>query len=319
MKIWLAPLHGITYSSFRNLFYQYFAGVDCAITPFFPVQETKVVNVKKWTDLYPSNNTLFEVIPQLMGNKPNDFVDTIHALQDSFGYERFNWNIGCPAQQIVRKKRGCGIMPFAEDVERVVDSVLSNCQCRFSLKMRLGLYDPQESLSIINKVNKFPLDFIVVHPRLGIDNYNGVVDLNAFKSILESSANTIIYSGDIVNYQNYKYLHDTFPTVSDWMIGRGLLQNPFLASEIKQGIPYNYGLEERVRFADFYQELYEIYKKEKGEKRTLAQFKEFWRYFSFFTPIAEEKMRQMLRLINLSEFYDESYSILASSFNPANG
>ena len=107
MNLWLAPLHGITNYQFRNTLCRHFAGIDFIITPFLPVQEKAKLNVKNWKDIWPKNNTLHPTIPQLMGNQPAHFVDTMNVLHDTYGYESFNWNIGCPVSQVVHRKRVC--------------------------------------------------------------------------------------------------------------------------------------------------------------------------------------------------------------------
>jgi len=123
MKIWLAPLHGITYFNFRNCLVKHFKGIDCAITPFIAAQPKEKLNPKKLYDLFPEHNGVLPIIPQLMGNTPENIKDTVVVLNETFGYKQFNWNIGCPMHQIVRKKRGCGAMPFPDLIEETVNEV----------------------------------------------------------------------------------------------------------------------------------------------------------------------------------------------------
>ena len=51
MKLWLAPLHGITNYYFRNLLCRHAEGVDKAIAPFIPVRSKEKLNPEKWKDL----------------------------------------------------------------------------------------------------------------------------------------------------------------------------------------------------------------------------------------------------------------------------
>ena len=118
MNFWLAPLHGITYYNFRNCFIKHFHGIDYAIAPFIAAQSKETINPKKLRDLFPENNTELHIIPQIMGNKPNEVKETIDVLHEVFGYKQFNWNIGCPMNPIVRKKRGCGVMPFPDLIKK---------------------------------------------------------------------------------------------------------------------------------------------------------------------------------------------------------
>jgi tRNA-dihydrouridine synthase len=232
MKLWLAPLHGITYYNFRNCFVKHFQGIDCAITPFIAAQSKDKLNPKKLRDLFPENNTGLHVIPQRVGNKPEDIKYTGAVLQETFGYQQFNWNIGCPVNQIVRKQRGCGVMPFPDLIEETVNEVCGKTSAQFSLKMRLGLHSPKEGLEVLHRVAPYPIDFLCIHPRLGIQQYEGSVDLDTFETFYQTTNHKIVYSGDLNDVSCFTYLQQRFPKINDWMLGRGILQNPFLAEEI---------------------------------------------------------------------------------------
>lgn len=302
MKLWLAPLHGITNYMFRNTLCRYFAGIDFIITPFLPVQEKAKLNVKNWKDVWPKNNALRPVIPQLMGNQPAHFVDTMNVLHDTYGYESFNWNIGCPVSQVVHRKRGCGIMPFADRVEEVVKTVCAQTPFRFSLKMRLGLHHPDEGLHILERMNNYPLDFIVIHPRLGEQMYEGTPDLKAFDHFYNTTNHKIIYSGDIFTMEDYRRLQQHYPKIEDWMLGRGLLRDPFLAEELK-------GMEtgdRQRRFIRYYQLWVEEMRTARGEMGTLHSLKELWHYYRYLCHLDDTELRQLLRINTLEEFLSES-------------
>lgn len=307
MEFWLAPLHGITNYHFRNCLNRHVAGLNVAVTPFLPVQERAKLNVKKWADIQPSNNVGVEIIPQLIGNNPEHFVDTIWALQE-LGYQRFNWNIGCPAAQVVRKRRGCGIMPYPEMVEDVVKIVSENTDCQFSVKMRLGMHEPIESEAILEKLQGYSLDFVAIHPRLGTQEYRGVPDLSAFKNLQKFSSYQFVYSGDIVDLKSYQEISQSFENVHVCMLGRGILRNIFLAEELLAGeiLPNDVRLK---RFTDFYNDYTETILSARGWHGALANLKELWHYFATFYQVSNEDLLQLLRCLD----YD-SFAKLASSF-----
>ena len=271
-----------------------------AVTPFLPVGSVAQLNVRRWCDVAPENNTACETIPQLIGNNPPHFVDTIRELQ-KLGYNRFNWNIGCPAAQVVRKQRGCGIMPHPAWVEDVVKMVMEETDCRFSVKMRLGLRSPDEGIEIVERLNRYPLDFIAVHPRLGVQQYEGTPDFAAFQKIYELSVNPLIYSGDIFDIPSYQRLLAQFPKVSGVMLGRGVLRNPFLAEELRAGM----ALPEKVRqhrFRAFYSDYVDMLRQIRGEQGSLSVLKELWHYFAHFFGLSEPELHSLLRLTDYSEF-----------------
>lgn len=306
MKIWLAPLHGITNYMFRNSLYRHFGGIDYCVTPFLPVQEMAKLNVKNWKDIWPKNNTAVPAIPQLMGNKPSHFVDTMRAVHDEYGYEAFNWNIGCPVAQVVRRRRGCGIMPDPDTVEEVVRTVTSQTPYRFSVKMRLGLKDPAEGLRILERLDDYPLDFIVIHPRLGEQMYDGVPDLEQMDIFYRHTRHRIIYSGDLFSAQDYERLQNRYPGIEDWMLGRGLLQNPFLAEQLKGEDTGN----RRQRFSKYYQKWTQEMLDAVKEKSTLAKLKELWHYYACLFQLPSDALQQLLRINDFDAFYDRTLDIL---------
>ena len=297
-QIWLAPLHGITSYTFRNTLCRHFGGIDCFMAPFLPAQPAGKFRSKVWQDIAPKNNTALPLIPQLMGNQPEQFVDTVRLLNEQFGYEQFNINIGCPSSPVVRHTRGCGLMPHPDTVEQIVAAVTEKTPFRLSLKMRLGLHYADEGRELLPRLDNYPLDFLVIHPRLGDDLYEGVPDWDTFEEFCQLTRHKIVYSGDVFTMVDYKTLSKRFPNVKAWMLGRGLLRNPFLAEEIKG---QDSG-DKKERFKAFYQDLIENLLPVRGESGTLANLKELWHYFAVFTGLSEEKLQQMLRVCDLREF-----------------
>jgi len=297
-KLWLAPLHGITSRTFRNTLCRHFGGIDCYMAPFLPVQPAGKFRPKVWQDIAPEFNTAVPLIPQLMGNRPEQVVDTTTVLHEQFGYERFNLNIGCPSSPVVRHTRGCGLMPHPDMVEAIVAAVTSKTPFHLSLKMRLGLHNADEGRILLQRLNNYPLDFVVIHPRLGDDLYEGHPNWDLFEEFCNMTHHKIVYSGDIFTKEDYKTLSERFPKMDTWMLGRGMLQNPFLAEEIKnQDIR-----DKKSRFMDFYHDLTASLLPIRSESGTLANLKELWHYFAVFAQMPEEKLQQLLRICDLKEF-----------------
>ena len=306
MNLWLAPLDGITNYMFRNTLCRHFGGIDFFVTPFMPVQERAKLNVSNWRDIWPKNNTLKPATPQLMGNVPAHFVDTMHLLHQTYGYTSFNWNLGCPVAQVVRRHRGCGLMPDTDRVEEVVATVTSQTPFRFSIKMRLGLHSPDEGLRILERLESYPLDYIVIHPRLGEQMYEGVPDWHMLDEFCKHTHHRLVYSGDLNSVADYVRLQQRYPDIHDWMLGRGILRNPFLAEEIR-GMDAN---DRRSRFLKYYQHFAAELLPLRHERGTLHNFKELWHYWRYLTCISDEQLRQLLRIDDWDFFYERSLQLI---------
>lgn len=299
--IWLAPLHGITYYYFRNVLFQHCAGIDRVIAPFVPAQSHDKLNVKKWVDLQPAHNPHLPIIPQLMGNDADAIVDTIDVLQETYAFQDVNWNIGCPMNPIVRKKRGCGIMPHLPMIEEVVSKVTSETSVNFSIKMRLGMWNKEEGMEIIQMLNEYRIDRVIIHPRLGIQQYEGTVDLDGFSQMVALSRHQVVYSGDIVDFEGFQSIQKQFPHIHEWMIGRGALRDPFLIQEIKQQQKMPRDLKMEL-FQAYYHDLKESLFCLKGAQSALPKLKELWKYLAAFFQLSENQLKMVLTTQDIHDF-----------------
>ena len=306
MNLWLAPLDGITNYLFRNTLCRHFGGIDFFMTPFMPVQERAKLNVTNWRDLWPKNNVLRPTTPQLMGNVPAHFVDTMQLLHETYGYTSFNWNLGCPVAQVVRRRRGCGLMPDTDRVEEVV-AAATQTPFQFSVKMRLGLHSPEEGLRILERLEKYPLEYIVIHPRLGEQMYDGVPDWDTLDEFCRHTRHRLIYSGDINSPADHERLRQRYPNIHDWMLGRGILADPFLAEEIR-GMDTG---DRKGRFLKYYQHFAAELLPLRHERGTLHNFKELWHYWRHLAGINDEQLKQLLRIDDWGTFFDASLQMLA--------
>ena len=324
-ELWLAPLHGLTLYHFRNCLYRHYSGIDAAISPFMPVQETAKLNVRKWKDFDPVNNRCVDTVPQLMGIVPAHFADTMHVLHEEYGLNRFNWNLGCPMAPIVRKRRGCGLMPYPEEVEAVVETACK-LPYRFSVKMRLGMHSVEEGLEIVSRLNNYPLEFIVIHPRLGQQQYEGKPDWDALEQLLALTIHRVIYSGDVFEIYDYQMLSERFSQMDAWMLGRGLLRNPMLAEQIKEVASkkedvsgFNVFCEDKKnvrieakdldRFNGFYEDLKQTLTAYRGVNGTLPVLKELWHYFAYFFQLTEKQLHSLL-VIQTPDAFDKAIKLL---------
>ncbi|MDR1792134.1 MAG: tRNA-dihydrouridine synthase family protein [Bacteroidales bacterium] len=301
-KIYFSPFHNLTHRLFRDTFCQHFSGIDAFISPFMPVGEAVTLSTARFKDILPKSEKT-PLIPQLIGCKSNELADSVHFLLQ-LGFERINWNLGCPMPQIIRKKRGAGLLPFPELIENAVNEILTRSpNARLSLKMRLGLQDATESLKIIERLNQYPLDFIAIHARLGVQRYEGSVDIEAFTNCFRISKNTVFYNGDINTVADFEQISTLFPTMKAVLLGRGLLKNPLLAEEIKQK---NLQIgNKKVRIYNFFNDLATQYQQKSTPTGCLNRLKELIIYLSTSLEFSPQKLTNLLRINSLEEFKRE--------------
>lgn len=288
--LYLAPIRGITDALFREILSSHFSGIDCGIAPFINPQKSSLFEDKTLRDVLPENNTHLPIIPQLLHTDPEPFLVLTKRLAD-LGYRHINWNLGCPAPMIAKKKRGSGLLPYSEKIIRILDHVMPRLDIELSIKTRLGFFEKNELFTLLPQLSQFPLKEIIIHTRLGKQLYKGATDPVSFAKCLTLSKHPLVYNGDIVDLRSFHALASQFPTTNRWMIGRGLLANPLLAEEIKaisgRGSRYE-------RLYAFHQDLYVRYEEKlSGPGHLLGRLKLIWSYLFSSFPVSTSYFKKI--------------------------
>lgn len=296
----LAPLRGFTDVVFRNAFQRHFRGVDEAVAPFVTSIKGRRIKPSHLKDLVPTDNCTIPVVPQVLSNNSDEFICMANTLI-GLGYGEINWNLGCPYPMVAKKKRGSGLLQHPETIDRMLDALMNGVSCKLSIKTRLGRLSADEMEQLIPVFNRYPLARIIVHPRTGTQMYTGSVDLEAFAYCLSRIQHPVIYNGDINDMAMFQKLDARFPEVCGWMLGRGLVANPFLPEMIQAG---NRRLvRPKERFARFHQDLLEGYRQRfSGPAHVLDRMKGFWRYFSNGFTNGTKILKQIRKTSDLKRY-----------------
>jgi tRNA-dihydrouridine synthase len=301
----LAPIRGVTDCHFRTLFNSYFPGFDGALAPFINPQRSSQYQPKQLKDLLPEANTSLPTVPQLLHTNADDFLFLASRLHD-LGYKEINWNLGCPAPMVTKKKRGSGLLPYPDEILLFLDQVMPKLPIRLSIKTRLGLASPKELFSLLPLLDSYPLSEIIIHGRLGKQLYNGVPDKKSFAKCTDKSKHAIVYNGDINTIDEFTALKLQFPEINKWMIGRGVLQNPFLAGEIAGKIV----TDKAKQLQNFHNDLYSCYRELlSGQAHLLGRMKQLWFYLSNFFP-PQKKTWKKIKKCKTEQHYQDVVSDL---------
>ncbi|OHE65633.1 MAG: hypothetical protein A2413_07890 [Treponema sp. RIFOXYC1_FULL_61_9] len=295
----LAPLHGVTNCVFRNAFFSHFSGFDAAVAPFIPSVNAASVRETHFKDLLPPANSGIPLIPQILGNDADQFVATAKILKD-FGYDEVSWNLGCPYPMVANKKRGSGLLPFPDLIEKFLEGACSRSALPISVKARLGRTERGELLRLMPVFNSFPLRRIVIHPRIATQMYEGEVDLDGFSEAAAESTHEVMYNGDIKDAATFASLQARFPSIGQWMVGRWALSDPFLASALK-GAPPPADPVRVVR--DFHDELLDGYRGIlSGQKHVLDKMKEVWTFLGLSFSGSDRNLKRICKANTLEAY-----------------
>ncbi len=301
-KLYLAPLRGITDYIYRNTYSRHFDGFDAAVTPFIPTLKTIRAKPSHLKDVLPENNLAMPIVPQIIGNKHENFIPLARQLSD-LGYKTVNWNLGCPFPMVAKKQRGSGLLPYPDKIDKFLEKTLPAIPNQLSIKVRLGRKTPDDLFKLITIFNRYPLQNIIIHPRTGIQMYEGEPDLDAFERCLEMTHHRVMYNGDITDLSSFRNLSDRFKNTTSWMIGRGAIINPFLPAILKNGTDRFSNQVDTFRC--FYEDLFGEYQQVfSGPGHLLERMKGFWSYFSQAFKDGRKIRKKVHRTLKLQRYLE---------------
>ncbi len=278
-KLISSPLQGFTDFRFRNAFHEFFGGIDVFYAPYIRFNGKLEIKSSYQRDLNPDNNQVPELIPQVMTASLDEFLLAANYVK-SLGYNEINWNLGCPYPMVTKRGMGSGLIDNTQQIDHILDHVLSTTDITISMKMRLGYESTSEILDTFDILKKYPLKNIAIHARTGKQLYKGGVHLDAFQKCIEQSPHLLYYNGDITTTQIFKDRKLLFPSIKHFMIGRGLIADPWLPHMIKNDLT-DYPEHRWEIFKAFHDQIYTHYADFlQGPTPIKMKMQGFWGYFS---------------------------------------
>lgn len=300
--IYLAPLQGFTDFVYRKAYHEILQGIDAYFIPYISVKTNQILK-KYEKEILPANNPQTRVIPQVLVNNAEEIILLAKILEDK-GYSEINLNLGCPYPMVTNREMGAGLLPHPEKLKAILTSFFEKSKFRLSVKLRAGLNSANEIGQVIPVLNQFPLTEVIFHPRIAKQLYEGEILYSVFEFVSANLKHQLVYNGDILTVSDFKDRKQKFPGTNNWMIGRGVLMNPFLAAEIK-GIDYK-PAEKLEKLKEFHQLIFDLYtEKMDNEGNVLNKMKQFWIYFSYNFPEQKKNFKLIKKANSISKFKSE--------------
>lgn len=298
MRIYFAPLEGITGYIFRNAYEDFFGGIDCYYSPFVVTRDGGIMKNKEKRDILPENNKKISLVPQLLTNQAENFCRAAKQMKE-LGYEEVNLNLGCPSGTVVSKGRGAGFLAKTEELNRFLETIFEQCECRISIKTRIGLEDAEEFYKLLDIYNQYPIWELIVHPRTRAELYKGKPHREIFDYAYENSKNPLCYNGDICTMEDYLAIQERYPKLESVMVGRGFLARPaFIGNQTKkQEVVTKETLQKFMeRLLSDYREVMS------GDIHALFKMKEIWIYLAPYFTNHERYLKKIKKANRLSEY-----------------
>lgn len=326
----LAPLEGITTYVFRNAYAHHYGDMERYYTPFLSLHKEKEFNHKERQEILPENNAGLDVVPQVLTNSAEDFLKAAGKLT-ALGYEEVNINMGCPSGTVTTKAKGAGMLADRARLKAFLDDIFAATPMQISIKTRLGMESAEEWEPLLELFNQYPLAKLIIHARVREDFYQNVPNWQAFGLAVERSQNPVCYNGDIYTVEDYQKLCETFPALQDVMMGRGILRNPALATQIRGSMPGQMGIQagdgvdktvtqvgngvdkmmawmdngasDLERLRAFHDEVYAGYQAiQFGDRNILFKMKELWFYMMNALPSGDAYIKKMKKVNSCADY-----------------
>lgn len=299
LQFYLAPMEGLTTYVFRRAYHKYFGGIDKYFTPFIT---GRGLSSRGRNEILPEHNIGMKLVPQILANRADEFLELAGQIA-GYGYDTVNLNLGCPSGTVTTKKRGAGFLEFPDELRKFLDEIYAKCPIKISIKTRIGISDVSEWERILQVYSGFPIEELIIHPRLQREFYKGHPHRDAFRHAQELLTVPLCYNGDIVSCESLDALLEELPSVDTVMVGRGILQHPYLPAQLRADIQPDNAENTLPTLRAFHDGLLEDYQAiMSGDLPTLHKMKDFWTFFSCGFESPEKYLKKIRKAARIADY-----------------
>ena len=301
MKIYTAPMAGITDYSFRKILEKF--------EPDFLFTEMVNANLLNRED----DTTINELLKcddkektgtQIFGGDKNELVSGILKLKN-FGFRKININMGCPQPKIVKNGAGSALLENYELVEQVLLET-QNIDAEISIKIRVGYKDFDNPEIFLNLANKHNLDFICVHGRTQKQMYSGTANWEIVEKLSKMPRNINFFgNGDLFEPSEIKRKIASC-NLDGIILSRGIIGNPWLISQTKEFLKT--GKINTIQTFDETKSLVlehlQNIVENKGEKKAVLEINKF--LHPYFQKFWDKNLDRNSEIAVIENFFDEN-------------
>lgn len=302
MKIYIAPMAGITDYSFRKITEKFHP--DFLFTEMVNAHLLENDDETTRTELLKVDNTNITGT-QIFGSDKQELINGFLKLE-SLGFKKINLNMGCPQPKIIKNGAGSALLENYKFIENLFEELMSKIKktTQLSIKIRTGYKDFNNPELYLQLANKFNLDFICVHGRTQQQIYGGKADWEIVKKLSNLDRNINFFgNGDLFE------AHDIVKKIKNCnldgiMLSRGVIGNPWLIPQVRE-ILQTGKISTTPSFEDIKNTLLEhleLIHENKGEIKASLEINKFIRpYFKDYqTDSQKEKFTKIITEKNLS-------------------
>ena len=232
--LYLAPMAGITDTTFRQLCKGY--GADVMVSEFVSSEGIfrKNERTMEYLDFEESERPLGI---QLFGGDPDHLAEAAKIVLDWKRPDFLDINFGCPVNKVVSKNGGSSILRDCPLLARIAGAIVKAVAPHpVTAKIRIGWSaDTINATTTARILEDCGIQAVAVHGRTKEQGYSGEADWNVIAQVAEAVRIPVIGNGDIVTAHDVEHRKST-TRIAGIMIGRTAMQHPWVFREIRHYI-----------------------------------------------------------------------------------
>jgi nifR3 family TIM-barrel protein len=171
------------------------------------------------------------VIQQVFGSNPASVTESIRIIDEEYGPDGFDINMGCPARKIAGNFNGAALMREPAKAAAIIRAAKTATVKPVSVKTRLGWSRPDEILEFVKVIEDAGADLVTIHGRTKEQGYSGQANWEMIGRAKTLVKIPVLLNGDVVGGASARRALE-ISGCDGLLVGRAALGNPWVFPEI---------------------------------------------------------------------------------------
>lgn len=235
----LAPMVGLSHVAFRRLLREYLPANATTLWSTEMLNSRRIPGENlKTTPETLRHDSETDLVPQILGNELEAIAKSCARLENEWGAQGIDINMGCPVKKALSHNYGVALMGDAAYAAEVVRMTVNSTSLPVSVKLRAGHQNDVEYLiKFVKGLEAAGASWITLHPRTTEQKRRGSADWSQIRLVREAIKIPVIGNGDVQTVDDVLMLKSE--TGCDLvMVGRALTARPWLLWQLGERLGF---------------------------------------------------------------------------------